>query len=176
VDAESLTIGEREIGAVNFTGHLEGQQASLQASAPKFNIKGNAEVQTEAPYPVEFKLAAEQTDLSTLAVNWKEGEPLTGVLSAAIEGSGELDNWRDGTAQAVISELQLNAGKQQVSNEGPLALRYEQRTVGVDGGLAVGDSHLRAKGSLPLEGSAPPGTVQLEGDLNLDTLVSLIPT
>jgi outer membrane protein assembly complex protein YaeT len=176
LNAEGLTVGGRDIGAVSLAGDLEGKQASLRASVPKFRIKGSAEVQSEAPYRVEFKLGAKQTDLSTLELTLKEDEPLTGMLSAAIEGSGALDNWRDAAAQVVISDLQLIVGKQQVWNEGPLALRYEQRTVSVDGGLAMDDSHIRAEGSLPLDGAVPPGAVQIEGDLNLDTLISLIPT
>ncbi len=176
LDAESLTVDDREIGAASLAGVLEGKQASLAASIPKFRLTGTANVGTEAPYPVEFKLNAEQTDLAALDIKLKEDELLAGVLAATIEGSGELDNWQDGAAQAVISNLEINAGKQQVRNDGPLALRYGQRMAGIDGTLVMDDSRLRAQGSLPLERTAVPGTVEVDGDINLDKLVSLIPT
>ena len=106
-----------------------------------------------------------------------DGEPLSGSFSGTVDASGEIENWRQGTATARISDLQAVFAKRTLRNAGDVVVRYENQVLSVDHStLQVEGSSITADGSLPLDPGAAPGKLVLDTDLNLDTIASMIPS
>jgi outer membrane protein assembly complex protein YaeT len=155
---------------------LNDGTARLNANLPRYNLTADAGVRTAAPYASQVKLTADQTDLSQLEIESSD-KALSGSVSATVEASGEIDNWRQGSATARVSSLQAGFGERAVTNDGDLVIHYADEVLSVDRSTVnVDGSRITADGSLPLEESAPPGKVTIESDLNLDTLASLVPS
>jgi outer membrane protein assembly complex protein YaeT len=171
-----LQLNERALGDLSSSFSLRNGAARINAALPLFNLAAEGEVGAAAPYPAQLKLIASQTDLSKLEFQL-DGEPLNGAVSGTVDASGEIENWRQGSLTARITEFETGFAKRALRNEGDLVVRYENEVLSVDRStLHVDDSRITADGSLPLDPAAPPGKLALDTDLNLNTLASLIPS
>ncbi|MEX2301805.1 MAG: translocation/assembly module TamB domain-containing protein, partial [Bryobacterales bacterium] len=176
LEAQQLQIGERSLGDLSSSLALNDGTARLNANLPRYNLAADAEIRTAAPYASQIQLTADQTDLSQLEIE-ASGDTLSGSVSATVEASGEIDNWRQGSLTARVSSLQVGFGERSVTNDGDLVIRYADEVFSVDRStLHMDGSRITADGSLPLEASAPAGKVTIDSDLNLDTLASMVPS
>jgi len=176
LDASALNVRNRLIGAVNGTASLANQQADFGVRVPRFNVASAGRVQVRAPYASELTMSIDQADLSLLGVQVADGEPLSGALSATVKGSGQLSNWRTGEIGAQVSHLEISAAKHQIRNLGTFRLSYQDGVFTVDRAeLASEDSRIVISGSLPVNDARPPGSVEVQGNAELGTLLAFVP-
>ena len=76
--------------------NVAGKQANIDLNAPKFNLAATAVVGTDDPYPARFQVNLKNTDLASLPLQFEK--PVTGAVTAVVEGSGEIRNWEKGSA------------------------------------------------------------------------------
>ena len=177
LNASSLQIGEYLIGDVKADIQTESGQAILEIAASRFGLAASGRIDLSAPHRVEGRLEATDTDLSLLDLKAVTAEPLTGTLSTVIEASGVPGDWENAEVTARVSELQVEFRSKTIRVEDELQLGYANRTLRAQpGAILIDDSRLQFSGALPLDDDMAPGTLQVEGDLNLETLVALIPS
>jgi len=176
IEVSDLNIGNHLIGAVNATANLENQQAILELKIPRFNLASTARARTRLPYPSEFDVAVDKFDLSVLDLRVAEGKSLGGALSASVQGSGELSNWKAGEIVAEVSQLELSTAEHQLNNQGVVALTYRDGVLSIDQMvLASKDSRIQIAGSLPVDATHPPGTVEVKANAEIGELLALVP-
>lgn len=173
-DVLDLTLGNHVVGNVGATAQVEQHQATVTAQIPRFNIVSHAGIGTEAPYPVRIEVNTD-TDLSQLDLTL-EDEPLRGHIAAVINGSGNLKEWRKATGSVDIADLKLNLRGQEVENLGSLKIAYEAEEIQVQSATLVsGQSRVGMNGSIPLEPSSAPGSLDVKGSFDLASIFSLLP-
>ncbi len=176
LNVAQLQVNDRALGDLTSSLNLHDGLAGLQAALPQFQLAAEGEVHTAAPYAAQLKLTANQTDLSQLEIK-ADGKPLSGSVSGTVEASGEIENWRQGTATARLSHVEAGFDGRALSNDGEVVVRYENQALSVDHStLRIEGSSITADGSLPLDQTAPAGKLALDADINLDTIASMIPS
>jgi len=174
--ARELRVAERPFGEVQLRASLQNEQAEVAIEAPTLKVQGEGRMQISAPYAVEFNVAAQGTELAPLKLAGIQGNTLEGLLNAAIQGAGELDNWRDGRLNLVVRELRAAVDGMEVRNDGPLEAAFENRELRIRSArLTAGESALSMAGSLPLEEQTGAGELTLEANLAPPDLLKFAP-
>jgi autotransporter translocation and assembly factor TamB len=172
--AENVQYQDQQFGSVNLAANLADQQAKIQAQAPRFNLSASADIGIREPYPASFEVTAKDTSLASLPV--KLNQPLEGTITAVVRGSGDLKNYEAGQATVEIADLDLTWQGQPITTDGPLVASYADRTLTIQqANIVARDSRVRFDGRLPLDESAGPGAINIQGALDLETLLAYVP-
>ena len=173
--ATDLVVDGEEYGSLDVQVAVQNGLARLGAKAPKFKLDVRAESRLEAPYPASFQAAIDGLDLSTLGVEAREGEPLTGAVTGVIEGSGEIDNWQDGTVTANFEQAELAAAGVSIRNDGPWRLGVRDRRLMLESfSVLSGRSAFSLEGELPFEEAQPEGELRVDGAFNLEVVPTMM--
>lgn len=177
LNAANLRVGEQFVGDVSADVETESGQVILDVTASRFGLVASGRIDLSEPHRIEGRLEATNTDLSLFGLKATTGEAFTGSLSAVVEGSGVPEDWENTEATARISQLEGAFRSKTIRVEDELQIAYADRTLRVQPGtILIDDSRLQLSGALPLDEGATPGALQVQGDLNLETLVGLIPS
>jgi outer membrane protein assembly complex protein YaeT len=172
IEAHDLTVREIGAGTITARADVRDRQAELEFAAPQFNLTAEGRMAIDAPYLAELELRAANTSLAALPVSIGE-TPLEGRVSAVVRAHGSLQEPRDAEAQATIPNLSVQVAGQQIENQTPIDLSYSNRRLRIAPATIASDaSYLTITGDLPLEPAAPPGSMDLEGSLDLARVMS----
>ncbi len=172
--ADDLNVDGTALGGATAKVNLAGQSARFDARLPNYKTTASGRVGLKAPYPTEFRITADSTDLSMLP--YKPKQPISGVVTATIEGAGDLENWKQGRAVAMVEKLQLKWQDRPISSDGPIRIEYANQTATVSPAtITVANSRLQLSGRIPLEQTAPPGEVVIRGTINLQDVADFVP-
>jgi len=176
IDASSFELAERPLGSVSLFGNVAGDVATLRLQAPQLNLESNARIRLREPFPAEFDVSTDQTDLSLLKIpGWKE-ETVGGVLSSEIRGTGEISDWRGSDVTAQVKELRVNVAGQEIRSEGTLQARLSDGVVEVTSARVAGPgSEMSVTGSLPIARSTTAGDLRILATLDTAQLMRLVP-
>jgi outer membrane protein assembly complex protein YaeT len=173
-DVGNLQYGDQELGNVNLQARLLNQQANVQANIPRFNLNATANIGIQEPYPTTFEVKADNTNLATLPL--KLEKPLEGNVTATVRGAGNLKEYEKGQASVEVAALNLTWNGQPVRTEGPLVAHYNGSVLSIERATVIArDSRLSVNGKLPLEESAGPGAINVQGTIDLATLLTYVP-
>jgi outer membrane protein assembly complex protein YaeT len=163
-----MTVDSRPLGPLSASVNIEGKLAAIEAQAPEYNLSANARIGMETPYPAQVRIRVQDLSLARLPVDLEP--PLAGSLTATVDASGPLAEWRQGEAQAHVETLDLLWRGHPLRTEGPLNFRVTRDT------LQVEQATLVSTGSrLSLAGELPDG-LRLQGSFDLATLATLAQT
>lgn len=169
-----LRVRGEEVGQAAAQFYVADREALLGAEVPLYNLTSTARIGVEAPFPARFHVRFDQTDIERLPVEFPR--PVTGTITARVDGNAELARPEDARIAAVIPELAIVVDQMPIRAEEPILLRYANRTLFVDQAeITADDSRLEVAGSLPLDTTAPPGRIAIRGDINMQTIVIIIP-
>jgi outer membrane protein assembly complex protein YaeT len=189
LNLSEFEVSDWTVGELILTAHLDGQRADAAVRLPRFNVAMNAEAGIERPYPVQFETSVD-TDLSIFGIRMREDEILDGHVTAMIEGSGDVEHWRDGNLFFRATDLRVSIQDHEIVNRAPIVLRYDNhRIISESLELASRTSTVSVQGSLPLaaavtpEAASAPETpgiiediVEIEGRLDLAELLTFLPS
>jgi outer membrane protein assembly complex protein YaeT len=169
-----LTVDGKEIGALTATASVAQQVAVVRAEAPRYDIAASARIGVSAPYPITFEASARVPDIGVLPV--KLPVPIGGGANVTATGSGNLEQWKHGTATLRVEDLNLKWRDQPIRTEKPLVVRYDNRMFTVEPAtIVIAGAPVRIAGQLPLEAAAGEGNLTIYGVFDLATLSALAP-
>ena len=59
---------------------------------------------------------------------YKPEQPISGLVTATIEGAGDLETWKQSRAVAMVEKLQLKWQDRPISSDGPIRIEYANQT------------------------------------------------
>ena len=96
------------------------------------------------------------------------GQSLTGTVEADVTGSGNLKNFAQSHLSAQIKNLRLQAGSLELHTAEPTHAEYRNNSLEIPPTTIIsGNSRLRVSGRVPLHQPAPPGELNLKGQMDL---------
>jgi len=168
IETGDLRVREKSLGPVAVAAKLRDRSLALEAAAPRFNLASTARMAVEEPYIFNGEARLDKTDLSRLELTAANGRPLTGMLEAALQASGNLKDLSQSVAAARIQTLQLKAGEHEVHTRAPVLAEYRNNMLEIPSAEFVsGNSALALAGRLPLRQPAPTGALSLTGKIDL---------
>jgi outer membrane protein assembly complex protein YaeT len=174
LNAGNLRVRDDEIGSVSLTARVAQQQANIEVAAPRYQVSANATVGIRQPYPAQFAVRLNGTDLAQLPI--ADGQSLTGTVTATVTGNAPLADWKDGQVEARVARLDLRYNGQPVRTEGPLVARYADGRLAVEQAVITAEgSRLSVQGELPLDPAGRPGAVEIHGMFDLASLAQYVP-
>ncbi len=175
--ASNLDVAGHELGDLSTDATVQGQTARVTLQAPALGITTSASAELQAPYPVEFQITTNGTDLAKLDVTGPGGEKLTGEIAGRIEGSGPLSTPLDGSANAELSTLRVSLGDNaEVENQGPVRVAYADGRLTVSSlDLQSGQSTASISGALPIEGEGGSEQLNIKANLGIADLAAWLP-
>ncbi len=176
LEVTNLLLKDQSFGSVITTAKLEGRQVELEVEAPRLKISSKANFKIDSPYHTQFDITAAGTDLSPLAGYLEIKHPFKGTLSAKLQGSGDLANWKTGKADLLVSELWINLAEQELRNKGPIAIEFDNEVVRIlSAAIDLPGSKLNFSGAMPLDSSRGPGSLEANGNVDIGGLISIVP-
>jgi outer membrane protein assembly factor BamA/autotransporter translocation and assembly factor TamB len=169
-EREVIPVGHLVINAV-----AENKEATIKASADRYNLNADALVALARPWPTKVTVRAENLDIATLPGLPANGR-YEGQLRATVEASGDLIEPSKGMAKATIDSFAGSWNGQPFSVKSPSALEYAEERLAIERlEVEASGSVLTVTGELPLTDRAGEGelTVDLQG--NLATLTQYLP-
>ena len=174
VRAGELTVGEYAIGDLIADTTLANRVAATVAKSQQFGLVAKSEIGVERPYPATIVADIDNLDLATLPL--KLQTPLTGNIRAHFEGRGPLADPQRGAAQATIETFEGSWREMPFRIDGPAELRYADERLTIDRlRVLAQDSSIEVTGNLPLLDRSAPGTININANANLATLVQYAP-
>ncbi|MEZ5363611.1 MAG: translocation/assembly module TamB domain-containing protein [Bryobacterales bacterium] len=175
IGASGLVVGEQELGDLNAKASVADGAGVIDVQAPKFKLDAHAESRLEAPYPASFRAAISNLDLSTLGIEPRQGQVLEGAITGVVEGSGEIENWQDGTITANFEQAQVGTGGVKLRNDGPWKLSVRDRRLFLDSfSVLSGKSQFKVEGEMPFDASQPEGELRVVGAFNLEVVPAML--
>jgi len=167
--------GVTQVGRVVVNAVAENRQATIKATAERFNVNADALVTLARPWATKLTVRAENLDVATLP-----GLPANGTyegqLRATVEASGDLVAPEKGMATATIESFMgaWNGRPFTIMSSAPLQYADERLTIE---GLEVdaSGSTLTVKGELPLTDRAGEGELAVDLHGNIGTLTHYLP-
>ena len=173
-DGSASAPSTSRLGRVVIAATAANGKADIQASAPIFNVDGDAVIGLARPWPATATVRANDLDLAKLPVDLQT--PLTGQLRATVEATGDLADPTRGQATANISSFNGSWNQQPFSVTSPSRLRYANERLDVERlQLTARDSTLVVSGQLPLTERAGTGEITVDAKANLATLAQYLP-
>jgi outer membrane protein assembly complex protein YaeT len=172
--AGDLIVGEYAIGDLIADTTLANRVASTVATSKQFALSAKSDVQIDSPYQATIVADVNNLDLATLPV--KLDTPLEGRVRAHVEASGPVADPQRGTAEATIDTFEGAWRRMPFRIDGPAALRYADERLTIDRlRVLAQDSMIEVAGNLPLLDRSAPGTITINADANLATLIQYAP-
>ena len=167
VVARDVKAGTVIVGEVSAKGDAACRRATAVLSAPARNVRATATIATEGAWPFELTLDARNTRVDTTPAS---------SFDAQVHATGTLSAPRLERVTAGIHNFKLAAPGQEILSDGPIELSYADGRVRV-GKMALksGNSSLQVAGELPLEDGGLPGSLSLQGSVNLGPLSEWLP-
>jgi translocation and assembly module TamB len=169
------------IGRVVVNAVAENKQATITASADRFNLNADALIALARPWPTTVKVRAENLDLASLPIGVTTATdagapPLAGQLRATIDASGDLVAPEKGKADATIESLSGTWYGRPFAVKGPSTVEYADERLDIEHlELEASGSTLTVTGALPLTDRAGEGEVAVDFRGNLATLTQYLP-
>ena len=174
LQGEKLQTNDYDLGAIAANVNVIAKQANVEMTAPKFNLTATAAVGINDPYSTQFQLIAKNTDLASLPFQLQQ--PITGTVTATVEGKGDIRNWEKGTAKAHVNQLSLTWNGNPIRTEGPLDASLANGLLNVERAtLLAANSRVSLQGTIPVESTAPAGDLRLQGIFDLAGVAKLAP-
>ena len=174
IAANHLIYGDYVVGRVVAETTLANRLATTISTADRFALTAQSTIVTSAPY--QATVSASVRDLDLAALPMKLQTPLEGRLRASVDASGPLLDPRRGRADATVETFAGAWHRQPFELEGPARFRYADERLSIDQlRVRAQDSTLAVTGNLPLLDRSAPGSMTIDADANLATLVQYAP-
>ena len=164
-----------QVGRVVINAVAENKEATIKATAERFNTNADAIVALARPWATKVTVRAENLDIATLP-----GLPANGTyegqLRATVEASGDLVAPEKGMATATIESFTgaWNGRPFTIMSSAPLQYADERLTIeGLE--VEASGSTLTVKGELPLTDRAGEGELAVDLHGNIATLTQYLP-
>ena len=172
--APALQFGVYELGRIAIDTVVAQRQATVAATAERFGLNADAVIGVQTPYPAAVKLRVNDLNLQALPLNIQT--PLSGVLRASMDGTGDLANPERGRATAIVEAFSGTWKGHAFSIDTPAQLAYAHERLAVERLRVVAqDSTMLVTGELPMTDRAGSGALTIDGKANLATLVQYAP-
>jgi len=177
--ADAATDGEAaqitQVGRVVVNAVAENKEATIKASADRYNVNADAIVALARPWPAKLTVRVENLDIATLP-----GLPMNGMyegqLRATVEATGDLVAPEKGMATATIESFEGSWNGRPLAVKSPSPLQYADERLRIEGlEVEASGSTLTVKGELPLTDRAGEGELAVDLQGNLATLAQYLP-
>ena len=163
------------VGRVVINAVAENREATIKATAERFNTNADAIVTLARPWATKLTVRAENLDIATLP-----GLPASGThegqLRATVEASGDLVEPEKGTATATIESFMGAWNGRPFTIMSPAPLQYANERLAIESlEVEASGSMLTVKGELPLTDRAGEGELAVDLKGNLATLTQYLP-
>ena len=174
IAAPDLQFDAYELGRIALTAVVARKEATVAATAGRFGLNADAVIGVETPYPAMVKMQVNDLNLEALPVELQT--PLSGLLRASMEGTGDLANPERGRATATIDAFAGTWKGHSFSIDTPARLAYANERLAIERLRVVAqDSSVLVSGELPMTDRAGTGALTIDGRANLATLVQYAP-
>ena len=160
----------------------KNNEATITASADRFNLDANALVGLMRPWPTTLKLRADNLDLAALPVQASptaEAMQLSGLqgqLRATIDASGNLTEPEKGKATVALESLEGSWNGRPFTVTSPSPIQYADERLAVEKlEVEASDASLTVTGDLPLTDQAGEGAIDVNLQGNLATVAQYLP-
>jgi len=167
LNASEVRFGGMAVGELHANIDAAGHQMTALLTAPALNIQATSTIDLEGALPFQLGVDARNTPI---------GSTLAGSFNAAVGANGTFAPPRLERATAAIDKLRLVTRGQEVLGDGPIKLSLSEDRIRVENlALKSGSSALRISGEMPLRDGGVPGSLSLQGKVNLEPLSQLFP-
>jgi outer membrane protein assembly factor BamA/autotransporter translocation and assembly factor TamB len=174
-EAAQTTPQVTPVGHLVINAVAENKQATIKASADRFNLNADALVALARPWPTRLTVRAENLDIATLP-GLPENGRYEGQLRATVEASGDLVEPSKGTAMATIDSLAGSWNGRPFTVKSPSPVKYADERLAIESlEVEASGSVLTVTGALPLTDRAGEGELEVELQGNLATLTQYLP-
>ena len=181
LEVDGLTASSSEsapaaapLGRIVLDGVAANKQATITASADRFNLDLRAVVGLNRPWPTTVDLHANDLRLSALPLALPS--PLDGSVRMTMRGSGDLVEPLRGEATLDVEALEGSWADQPFKLTSPARMRYADEHVAIERfELAARESTLSLSGSLPMTERAGRGEIDVAARAQLATLANYLP-
>ena len=174
VRAGELIVGEYAIGSLIADTTLANGAASTATKAEQFGFTARSKIAVERPYAATIVAEVDNLDLAALPL--KLQTPLTGRVRAHVEAHGPLADPQRGSANARIETFEGTWRRMPFRIDGPADVRYANERMAIDRlRVLAQDSTIEVTGDLPLVDRSGPGTIHVNANANLATLIQYAP-
>jgi outer membrane protein assembly factor BamA/autotransporter translocation and assembly factor TamB len=170
-----------QLGRVVLNVVAMNEEATITASAERFNLDADALIGLMRPWPATVKLRAENLDLAALPIQPASGTTpdrsrLEGQLRATIDASGNLTEPVKGRATITLDALEGMWHGRPFTVTSPSPLQYADERLTVEKvEVAANDVSLTVTGELPLTDQAGNGAIDVDLHGSLATLTQYLP-
>jgi len=159
-DAAPLAPGTPLRGTLDLTFDATMREVQVNVLLRDLAIRADATINPRRPYAASMVVEAPTLELDELFKGVATPVPIDGVVSATVDASGPLENWRAATATLHVAHLHARAGGLPVDLVSPGRIEYRDRTIDVTSlEMTAGDVHVSAAGLLPAFADGPPVNV-----------------
>jgi outer membrane protein assembly complex protein YaeT len=182
LDVDALEANTTPIGRITVNAVAKNNEATITASADRFNLDANALVGLMRPWPATVKVRADNLDLASLPVQ-PAARPdamqlagLQGQLRATVDAAGNLAEPEKGKATVGLESLEGTWNGRPFSVSSPSPIQYADERLAVEKlDVMARDATLTVTGDLPLTDRAGEGAIDLNLQGNLATLAQYLP-
>ncbi len=177
LESSNIQAWQRSLGPVSVDATVRNEQITLEALVPRLNLSSTVLLESRDLFPFKGEMQIRNSDLSVLDLKGANGQPLTGTLEAALTGSGNLDDLAQAQISAAIKSIRLRSGNMEVHNRDPIQVEYRNKAIELLSTATIisGNTILEMTGGVPIGTSAPEGSLNLKGSLDLAQAVAFIP-
>jgi outer membrane protein assembly factor BamA/autotransporter translocation and assembly factor TamB len=142
--------GTTDVGDVNSTVDLDGQNAHVKVSLPDFRTHGAATISLAAPHRSTLDVQVDEVDLARVIHAAQPSVPVAGTASVVAHANLPLDQWRRAEAAVHVPHLEAKVGNLPIVLLSPGRLAYRDGYLSVDSfEMRAGETHLSVSGRLP---------------------------
>jgi outer membrane protein insertion porin family len=182
LDVDALETNTTQIGRVTVNAVARNDEATITASADRFNLDANALVGLMRPWPAMVKVRADNLDLAALPVQAPPAPDamqlagLQGQLRATIDASGNLAEPEKGRATVTLESLEGNWNGRPFTVASPSPIQYADERLAVEKlEVTASDASLTVTGDLPLTDRAGDGAIDINLRGSLATVAQYLP-
>ena len=182
LDVDALETNTSQVGRVTVNAVAKNNEATITASADRFNLDANALVGLMRPWPTTLKVRADNLDLAALPVQaspTSEAMQLSGLqgqLRATIDASGNLTEPEKGKATVALESLEGTWNGRPFTVTSPSPIQYADERLAVEKlEVEASDASLTLTGDLPLTDQAGEGAIDVNLQGNLATVAQYLP-
>ena len=138
LDVDALETDTSQVGRVTVNAVAKNNEATITASADRFNLDANALVGLMRPWPTTLKVRADNLDLAALPVQaspTSEAMQLSGLqgqLRATIDASGNLTEPEKGKATVALESLEGTWNGRPFTVTSPSPIQYADERLAVE--------------------------------------------